>query len=98
VDIDVSRAEPIRVNRYVIAHGENRSLVFYWYQSRDRVVADEFEAKFWVMVDAMRLNRTDTALVRIVVPIIDKDEAAAERAATDFVKSMYGTLLEYLPA
>jgi hypothetical protein len=45
----------------------------------------------------MRLNRTDTALVRVVVPIINKDQEAATQAATDFVRSFYGTLRGYLP-
>jgi len=89
---------PITVNRYVVAHGDQRSLVLYWYQSRDRVVASEYNAKFWVMADAIRLNRTDTALVRVVVPIRDRDEDAAARTAIDFVKSFYGTLRQYLPA
>lgn len=95
--VDVNRAEPIPVNRYVIAHGDNRSLVLYWYQSRDRAVAGEFKAKFWVMADAMRYNRTDTALVRVIVPIINRDEATAEREAVDFVRSFYDTLLGFLP-
>jgi EpsI family protein len=73
-------------------------MVLYWYQSRDRVVADEFKAKFWVMRDAIRLNRTDTALVRVIVPIANQDEAQAEAAASDFVKSFYSTLLGYLPS
>ena len=63
--IDVGRAQPIVVNRYVVQHGDDRSLVLYWYQSRDRVVASEYTAKFWVMADAIRYNRTDTALVRV---------------------------------
>ena len=46
----------------------------------------------------MRYNRTDTALVRVVVPIEQKDEAAAEAAAKDLVKNFYSTLLGYLPA
>jgi EpsI family protein len=98
IAIDVGRGAPIEVNRYVVAHGDERSLVLYWYQSRDRTVASEYKAKFWVVVDAMRLNRTDTALVRVVVPIVDKNEAAATQAATDFVRSFYGTLRNYLPA
>jgi hypothetical protein len=49
-------------------------------------------------VDAMRLNRTDTALVRVVVPIVNRDESAAAKSATDFVKAFYGTLREYLPS
>jgi EpsI family protein len=98
VAIDVGRGLPINVNRYVVAHGDERSLVLYWYQSRDRAIASEYTAKFWVVVDAMRLNRTDTALVRVVVPIVNRDEEAASKSATDFVRSLYGTLREYLPA
>ena len=98
VALDVGRAEPIQVNRYVVAHGDQRSLVVYWYQSRDRAIASEYTAKFWVVVDAMRLNRTDTALVRVVVPIVNRDEDAAAKSATDFVKAFYGTLREYLPS
>lgn len=95
--IDVGQAAPIVVNRYVIEHGQDRELVLYWYQSRDRVVADEFKAKFWVVADAMRLNRTDTALVRVIVPIKDNDVNAATNVATDFVRSFFGTLKQYLP-
>ena len=95
--IDLGEAQPIVVNRYIVANGNARSLVLYWYQSRDRVVASEYEAKFWVMVDAIRLNRTDTALVRVVVPL-DNDEEAQTREAVDFVKSFFKPLHQYLPA
>jgi EpsI family protein len=96
--IDVGQAAPIVVNRYVIVHGDERELVFYWYQSRDRVVADEFKAKFWVVADAIRLNRTDTALVRVIVPIREKNEAEAESTGTAFIKAFFGSLENYLPA
>ena len=116
IAIDVGRATPITVNRYLIAYGSQRQLVLYWYQSRDRAVAisvlrrldaitsrdravaNEYKAKFWVMADAVRLNRTDTALVRVIVPVVDRDEARAHATATDFVKSFYSTLLNYLPS
>lgn len=97
IAVDVGRAVPISINRYVVAHGSQRDLVLYWYQSRDRAVADEYKAKFWVMADAIRLNRTDTALVRVIVPVVNRDEAQAETTAADFVKSFYSTLLDYLP-
>jgi EpsI family protein len=98
ISIDVGRATPIVVNRYVVASGSDRQLVLYWYQSRDRTVANEYKAKFWVMADAIRLNRTDTALVRVVIPVVNRDEARAQASATDFVKSFYSTLLDYLPS
>ena len=98
ITIDVGRAAPITVNRYVVAYGSQRDLVLYWYQSRDRVVANEYKAKFWVMADAIRLNRTDTALVRVIVPVANRDETQAQATAVDFVKSFYSTLLNYLPS
>src|SRR5260370_27330412 len=36
--IDIPGRDPIEVNRYLVAKGENKSVVIYWYQSRDRVV------------------------------------------------------------
>ncbi|HTS75717.1 MAG TPA: EpsI family protein [Bryobacteraceae bacterium] len=95
--IDVGLAQPIVVNRYEVQHEESRALVLYWYQSRDRVVANEFRAKFWVIADAIRLNRTDTALVRVTVPIFDRDTARAERSGVAFAQSFYPTIRAFLP-
>ncbi len=95
--INVGGAQPIVVNRYVVQHGEDRSLSLYWYQSRDRVVASEYTAKFWVMADAIRLNRTDTALVRVMIPIVNGDENAATREGVSFVQSFFGPLHQVLP-
>jgi EpsI family protein len=96
--IDVGGAQPIVVNRYVVQHGDDRGVVMYWYQSRDRVVASEYKAKFWVMADAIRLNRTDTALVRVMMPVINGDADAATRAAAGFVQSFFATLRQFLPS
>ena len=95
--LDAGVGAPIVVNRYVIVHGQERELVLYWYQSRDRVVADEFKAKYWVVADAIRLNRTDTALVRVIVPIANNNEDAATKIGTDFIRSFFTTLKQYLP-
>ncbi len=96
--IPIASRTPILVNRYLVAHGSNQDLVMYWYQSRDRVVADEFRAKFWLMADALRYNRTDTALVRVVVPVVDHDVNSVVQTARDFIQSTFGTLGHYLPA
>ena len=67
----------IQVNRYIVQRGEEKSLILYWYQSRDRVVANEYAAKVYVVADALRYNRTDTALVRVEVPIFEGNDQAA---------------------
>jgi EpsI family protein len=96
--IDVGLGAPIVVNRYVIVHGDEKDIVLYWYQSRNRVVADEFKAKFWVLADAMRLNRTDTALVRVIVRVDKNNPDIATATATEFVRAIFGTLREFLPS
>src|SRR5579862_7924131 len=98
ISIDVGEPAPIVVNRYIVTHADQRSLVLYWYQSRDRVVAGELKAKFWVMADAIRLNRTDTALVRVIVPVVNGDAEGATRAGASFVQSFFGVLRQFLPA
>jgi EpsI family protein len=89
----------IAINRYVISKGLDRQLVLYWYQSPGRVVASEYAGKFYLVKDAIQLNRTDAALVRIVVPLAadDADGAEAERKGVRFVKSIFPVLNTYLP-
>lgn len=92
-----SRPDPIVVNRYIVQKGDERSLVLYWYQSRDRVVASEYSAKVYVVLDALRLNRTDTSLVRVTVPVVQRDEQRATKMGSDFVKAFFDPLSEFLP-
>jgi len=98
IQIDAGTGKEIPVNRYIIQHGDDRSLVLYWYQSRNRSVAGEFRAKFWVIADAIRYNRTDTALIRVIVPIANRDVNAAQNSAIDFVRATFPTILHFLPA
>ncbi len=89
---------PIDVNRYVVARGSNQSLVLYWYQARDRVIASEYSAKIFTVADAIRYNRTDTALVRVVVGVQNGNIHKATETAVSFVKSFFEPLKDYLPS
>lgn len=99
IDIDVpGEGAPIRVNRYIVSHGDNQSAVLYWYQSQNRVIASEYEAKIFTVVDSIRYNRSDTSLVRVVVPVQDGNTQGAVDTAVSFVKAAFEPLREYLPA
>jgi EpsI family protein len=87
----------IEVNRYLIAKGLDKQMVLYWYQSHDRVVASEYWAKIYMTLDAVRLNRTDGALVRVITPV-GASEADAEREAVQFVQTIFPLLGRYLPS
>ena len=88
---------PIRVNRYVVEHGDEKSVTLYWYQSHNRVIATEYAAKFWAVADSIRYRRSDTALVRIMVPVGPAGIDAAEQTAARFVQAAFPDLLRQLP-
>jgi EpsI family protein len=94
----VGRAQPIEVNRYIVSKGDNRAVVLYWYQSRDRVVASEYRAAAFTAWDALRYNRTDTALVRVVAPIVNNRVDAATGTGVEFIQAFFATLRQFFPA
>jgi EpsI family protein len=97
---DGESTREIEVNDFVIEKGLDRQAVLYWYQSHGRVVASEYWGKIYTVTDAIRLNRTDAAMVRVICPVSGSDGAAerrAEEAATAFTKAMFPLLGRYLP-
>jgi hypothetical protein len=60
-------------------------------------VASEYWGKFYLVYDALRLNRTDAALVRITVPVLNGDEATAQQRALTFAKQITGDLDQVIP-
>ena len=84
------------VNRYVIAKGVDRQVVLYWYQGRNRVVANEYANKAFLMLDAARLHRTNGGLVRLITPVATTTEAAT-RELTAFASALLPRLRAYIP-
>jgi EpsI family protein len=95
--VDIPGVGRIEVNHYLVANRDARSDVMYWYQSRDRVVASEYKAKFFVMADAIRLNRTDTALVRVTAPVIGGQPEKSMNDNLEFIRASFQTVRHYLP-
>jgi len=90
----------ITVNSIVIQKGTESQLVVYWYQSQGRVVASEYWGKIYTVLDAIRTNRTDAAMVRVMAPIGAGNSGAERNAAAhtiDFVKLLFPLLGYYLP-
>jgi EpsI family protein len=90
----------IEVNRFVIQKGGDRQIVIYWYQSRERVVASEYWGKVFTVLDALRTNRTDAAMVRVVCSIAGPTadaERRANAAAIAFTQEVFPLLSRYLP-
>jgi EpsI family protein len=87
----------LTVNRVVIQKGLEKQLVLYWYQSHGRIVASEYWGRFYLMADAMRLNRTDGSIVRVIAPVPSGNEAEAEGTALEFAGLLLPALGSFLP-
>ncbi len=95
VNID---GRPLRVNRTLIELGNQRQLVYYWFQQRGRVITNEFVVKWYLFWDALIRHRTDGALVRLIVALPPaSSEAEADRRLTDLASRMAPTLTRYVP-
>jgi EpsI family protein len=89
---------PFPANRYVIAKGDSRQLVLYWYWAHDRGVASEYWAKFYLVADSIRMNRSDGSLVRITTAMYPGETAAdAEQRLLPFTDSVLPLLDDYIP-
>jgi EpsI family protein len=98
IDVQLpGRDAPVAINRYLTARGEEKSVTLYWYQSHARIIAGEFAAKFWLIADSVRYRRSDTALVKIVVPVRDNNADRATKTAVEFAQAMFPALTRQLP-
>ncbi|HEY2434215.1 MAG TPA: EpsI family protein [Vicinamibacterales bacterium] len=81
VPLDEGAAGAI-VNRVVVQKGEQQQLVYYWYQSFNRIVASDYASKFYLVADAITKRRGDAALVRVVVSLPSGwPDVSADRSA-----------------
>jgi EpsI family protein len=85
-------------NRYVVAKGEDRQLVLYWFQAHGRAVASEYWAKYYLVSDSMRMNRSDGGLVRLMTPMLDGESVDAAQSRLMKLGSQFIPMLDrYIP-
>jgi EpsI family protein len=86
------------VGQYVITNGESKQFVIYWYQAHGRSIPNEYVAKGHMVLDAIRTNRTDGALVRVITPVMPSEPLeAAEARAIQFTQQMAPNLPRFIP-
>jgi EpsI family protein len=95
VPIDVGSGGEAK--RFVIAKGNQRALVYFWYHSRGHVIARSHHKILWMFLDRARYGRTDGSLVRFTVPIEFGDEEAAEETFMEFAHSVTPLLADFVP-
>jgi EpsI family protein len=96
--IDGQDGRKIEINRYLVEKSTDRAVVLYWYQAHGRVTPSEYEAKYYLVADAIRMNRSDGALVRIST-LLEKGESIPEAEAKTirFAQLVELLLYSYIP-
>jgi exosortase D (VPLPA-CTERM-specific) len=103
VDVDAtpgmnSLTDQVRVNRVIVQKGKNKQLVYYWFQQRGRSMTNEYLVKWYLFWDSLTRNRTDGALVRLVVSVPDgTDLASADAQLRRFLGDFKALLERYVP-
>jgi EpsI family protein len=86
------------VNADVISNGEVKQFVIYWYQAHGRSVPNEYIAKGYMVADAIRSNRTDGALVRVITQVMPSESLqTAKDRAIRFTQQMAPNLPRFVP-
>ena len=89
---------PFPANEYLIAKDADRKLVLYWYQAHNRAVASEYLAKFYLVADAVRYNRSDGALIRLTTPVEHSESVeSARQRLLQFAAQVAPQLDRYIP-
>lgn len=90
--------QPLRVNRAIIQLGNQREVIYYWFQQRGRVIDNEFAVKWYLFWDALIRHRTDGAMVRLITVLpTSGTEEAADRRLTEFAALIAPHLDRYVP-
>jgi EpsI family protein len=97
IDLPGLKQRPAKVKRLLIAKGEARQLVYYWYQQQGRVIAEDWQKILFVGIDRALHGRTDGTLVRFTVPIRRDGEDGAEAEFRDLAPRVVANFPGFLP-
>jgi EpsI family protein len=92
IQIPVPGQPDLSANFYVVAKESLGAVVVYWYQTHNQVFTQEQSLHLNRILETITDNRTDVALVRIVVPDSKNNIAAAGSVATQFAQTIFPLL------
>jgi EpsI family protein len=98
IALDLPGHGSVPVNRYLIARGEDRRLVLYWYWAHNRAVASEYSAKFYLIADSIRMHRSDGSLIRVTTHLAPEEAIdAAQQRLVSFAGNVVPLVNSYVP-
>jgi EpsI family protein len=85
-------------NRYIVSKNGQRWIALYWFWAHDRGVASEYWAKYFLVRDSLKMNRSDGAMLRIMWPLSPGETADnGQQQMMSFIDSVLPLQNEYIP-
>jgi EpsI family protein len=86
------------INRLLIAEGDRKQLMFYWFETRGGAIRNEFALKWDLVVNSLLLRPTDAAIVRLTLPLREGENFdTATRRAVAFFDTFQNDIDKALP-
>ena len=96
--LSLSGHAPFKANRYLIALGQERQLVLYWYLAHDRAVASEYWAKYYLVADSIRMRRSDGSLIRLTTKFLPGESIdSAQQRLLKLANNIVPVIDDYVP-
>jgi exosortase D (VPLPA-CTERM-specific) len=88
----------IPMNRTVIVREGQKLLVYYWFAERGTLIANEYYKKWLLLQDFVRTGRSDGALIRVSMPVVDAEHMErSEEKIANFIALAQPMIQQYLP-
>ena len=84
-----------KVNRILFQKGMDKLIMYYWFQGRHRVIANEYADRFFLLMDSLLKHRSEGALVRVTGPWDPSGENDIRQKK--FIADLFPILREHLP-
>jgi EpsI family protein len=96
--IPISGHDPVRINKAVQKNSTHNSIVLYWYDINEIIVADNYKAKLITALDGIINRRTNGAIVAVSSHLNNSDDfEQILKDETQFVQMIFPFLSESLP-
>ena len=97
-EVPSTYGEPLAVNKTIIQKGKHKSVVYYWFQQRGKIITNEYMAKWYIFWDSLTQNRTDGALVRVTKFLSDSETVEdADAEMQEFLRDFTPLFVDYIP-
>lgn len=88
----------IPVTRMLIRKADAAQIVYFWFDERGRIITESSYTKWYLFIDAITMNRSDGALVRLVTPLAETEKPEdADARLRSFMNLLQPSLKAFIP-